>query len=82
MKGRAAVFLAAFLALLVGMGLWELLDEPDLPLHCADQLDSASIGTQGACSHHGGVVGGEDPTPWWKQGLAIAGGFVSFVLFA
>ncbi len=28
------------------------------PLHCADGWPSQSIGKQGACSHHGGVVGG------------------------
>lgn len=28
------------------------------PLHCADSWISPSIGKQGACSHHGGVVGG------------------------
>ena len=28
------------------------------PLHCADGWTSTSIGKQGACSHHGGVVGG------------------------
>ncbi|GAB3164106.1 hypothetical protein GCM10027059_19570 [Myceligenerans halotolerans] len=29
------------------------------PLHCADGWNSPSIGKRGACSHHGGVVGGE-----------------------
>jgi len=28
------------------------------PLHCADGWPSSSIGERGACSHHGGVVGG------------------------
>lgn len=81
MKPGEAVFLAAVLALLVGAGLWEWLDELNLPLHCKDYWDSSSIGSQGACSHHGGVAGGEDPTPWWKRGLAIAGGVLSFVGF-
>ncbi|MGF0118838.1 hypothetical protein ACQFYA_21295 [Promicromonospora sp. Marseille-Q5078] len=29
------------------------------PRHCADGWPSPSIGKRGACSHHGGVVGGE-----------------------
>lgn len=82
MKPGAAAFFAFILALCVGSWLWGLLDEPNLPLHCKDQWDSASIGAQGACSHHGGVAGGEDPTPWWKKALALAGGMLSFGLFA
>lgn len=81
MKPGEAAFLAFVLAFLVGAGLWEWLDEPNLPLHCKDYWDSASIGAQGACSHHGGVTGGEDLTPWWKRALAITGGMLSFVGF-
>lgn len=75
------MLVALVLAVLLGIGLYELLRDPDLPLRCADHWDSSSIGTQGACSHHGGVVGGNDPTPWWKQWLAIGGGLASFGVF-
>lgn len=55
---------ALVLALAVGGLLFALLDEPNLPSRCADGWHSPSIGGTGACSHHGGVVPGRDPTPW------------------
>lgn len=56
------------------------MDKPDEPYRCADGWESPSIGEQGACSHHGGVVGG-DATPWYVPPLAIgAGGFILALL--
>jgi hypothetical protein len=46
---------------------------PVEPYHCADGWFSPSIGIRGACSHHGGVVGG-DTMPWLMKWLCpIAG---------
>lgn len=71
---------ALVLALAVGGLLFALLDEPNLPSRCADGWQSPSIGETGACSHHGGVVPGRDPTPWWKRALPIGAGLVIFLV--
>ncbi len=71
---------ALVLALAVGGLLFALLDEPNLPSRCADGWRSPSIGETGACSHHGGVVPGRDPTPWWKRVLPIGAGLVIFLV--
>lgn len=68
------------LALAVGGLLLALLDEPNLPSRCADGWRSPSIGETGACSHHGGMVAGDDPTPWWKRALPIGAGLVIFLV--
>lgn len=64
---------ALVLALAVGGLLFAFLDEPSLPSRCADGWRSPSIGATGACAHHGGVVPGGDPTPWWKRALPVGG---------
>jgi hypothetical protein len=71
---------ALVLALAVGGLLFALLDGPNQPSRCADGWRSPSIGETGACSHHGGVVPGRDPTPWWKRALPIGVGLVIFLV--
>lgn len=62
--------------------IWIGLDGPYIPSHCADGWDSPSIGKQGACSHHGGVVSGGRRTPWFVPPLAIGSGFLAFMAIA
>lgn len=71
---------ALVLALAVGGLLFAFLDEPNLPYRCADGWRSPSIGATGACAHHGGVVPGGDPTPWWKRALPVGAGLVIFLV--
>lgn len=69
------------LSFLVTTVLWNLMSEPRTPPTCMDGWRSPSIGTIGACSHHGGVkYEGTDPTPIWKKGVAIGAGLVTFLI--
>lgn len=48
-----------FIAIATAIGTLASIDAmlpPGPPAHCADGWGSSSIGKQGACSHHGGVV--------------------------
>lgn len=67
-------FLSIALGFGVGAGLWIGLGEPRPDPRCASGWKPPSIGEQGACSHHGGVVYPKDPTPWWIRVLSIAAG--------
>jgi hypothetical protein len=46
---------------------------PIEPYRCADGWESPSIGIQGACSHHGGVVGGDTMPRLLKIACPLAG---------
>lgn len=70
----ALAFLSIALGFGVGATLWIGLGEPRPDPRCASGWKSPSIGEQGACSHHGGVVYPKDPTPWWIRVLSIVAG--------
>lgn len=55
---------------------------PIEPYRCADGWRSPSIGTQGACSHHGGVVGGDSMPKGVKFVCPLFGLIVFFGLTA
>lgn len=68
------------LAFAAGGALFVWVNGEDLPRRCADGWRSPSIGSVGACSHHGGVVSGLRFVPWWKQALPFAVGALLLTL--
>lgn len=77
---NAKGFTFAVIGLIVGVLLYAvaLRVYPPVPLHCADGWASPSIGLMGACSHHGGVVGG-DTMPTLVRVACIFSGLLTFV---
>jgi hypothetical protein len=73
----------AFLGIVVGILLFFTYRAiyPIEPYRCADGWHSPSIGRPGACSHHGGVVGG-DTMPRSAGIICIAAGLITFFGFA
>ncbi|WP_429001056.1 helix-turn-helix transcriptional regulator [Stenotrophomonas maltophilia] len=67
-------------AILVGGIMFAGMNGKDFPRGCADGWRSPSIGSVGACSHHGGVVSGIRFVPWWKQVLPFAAGALIFII--
>ncbi len=64
------------LVFLFSMGIFSyILDEP---AKCADGWSSPSIGRQGACSHHGGVVYGGS---FWKWPISLCLTYFAFYIF-
>ena len=80
MRWRPADARNLALALMVGGMLFVGVNNQDLPPRCADGWRSPSIGSMGACSHHGGVVSGLRFVPWWKQAMPFAVGALVFIV--
>src|SRR5689334_17597919 len=77
----------AVLLLLAGVASCTLSDE--LPnalwprdLACADRWPSRSIGIQGACSYHGGVIDLNAAQSFWRDLLHGSMNFLGIVCFA
>ena len=81
--GNQSYELKLLLFVLIGMVVWILVFYlcryvwPIEPYRCSDGWVSSSIGIQGACSHHGGVVGG-DTMPWQIKWLCPIIGLITF----
>jgi len=80
MSWRAADARNVALGLIAGGVLFVGVNRHDLPRRCTDGWRSPSIGSIGACSHHGGVVSGLRFVPWWKQALPFAVGALVFIV--
>lgn len=80
-KGRAYIF--ALISCVAALALYWLFRKiwPVEPFRCADGWLSPSIGIQGACSHHGGVVGG-DTMPWFMKFVGPIVGVRTFLMLS
>lgn len=68
--GWVAFFAFVGSMIITGTGTYQL---------CADGWNSPSIGKQGACSHHGGVVTNLNEVGWIA--LVLSGAFIVYVFF-
>lgn len=71
----ASPWLVGFLAFAVS---WGAISRMEGPVRCRDGWHSSSIGTQGACSHHGGVR--PSSAPWLALLVgAVSGGITAWL---